>query len=196
MAKFSRAEVRRIVGEACTDEIENALIALHLGVVDPMKDELNTAKADAEKLPGVQKELDKLKAEKNDGENWKLKYDALKADTEKEKISTSKKNALRALLKKIGIAEKRIDTVIKVSNLDDIKINDKGEIENADDLEKSYKTEYADFIPNTETQGAQTANPPANTGGKKYSNKEEILNIKDTAERQRAIAENLTLFRQ
>ena len=40
MSKFTRAEVRKAVGETCTDEIENALIALYLGATDPIKDEL------------------------------------------------------------------------------------------------------------------------------------------------------------
>ncbi len=51
MAKFTRAEIRNILGEACTEEIENRLVALHLGVVDPLKDDLTKYKADAEKLP-------------------------------------------------------------------------------------------------------------------------------------------------
>ena len=55
MAKFTRAEIRKIIGENCTDEIENQLVALHLGVVDPLKDDVTRYKADAEKLPGVQK---------------------------------------------------------------------------------------------------------------------------------------------
>ena len=63
MAKFTRAEIRKIIGESCTDEIENQLVALHLGVVDPLKDDVTRYKADAEKLPGVQKDLDDLKAQ-------------------------------------------------------------------------------------------------------------------------------------
>ena len=50
MAKFTRAEIRNILGDACTEEIENRLVALHLGVVDPLKDDLTKYKADAEKL--------------------------------------------------------------------------------------------------------------------------------------------------
>ena len=74
MAKFTRAEIRKIIGESCTDEIENQLVALHLGVVDPLKDDVTRYKADAEKLPGVQKELDDLKAQGDGG--YKAKYEA------------------------------------------------------------------------------------------------------------------------
>ena len=44
MPKFTRSDIRKILGEACTDEIENNLIALHLGVVDPLKDDLERQK--------------------------------------------------------------------------------------------------------------------------------------------------------
>lgn len=62
MAKFTRAEIRAIIGEACTDEIENKLVALHLGVVDPLKDDLQKYKTEAEKIPGIQRQLDEARA--------------------------------------------------------------------------------------------------------------------------------------
>ena len=74
MSKFSRADVRSILGDAHTEEMENRLVALHLGVVDPLKDQLQAYKADAEKLQAVQKELDDLKAQGDGG--YKEKYEA------------------------------------------------------------------------------------------------------------------------
>ena len=95
MAKFTRAEIRKIIGESCTDEIENQLVALHLGVVDPLKDDVTRYKADAEKLPGVQKELDDLKAQGDGG--YKAKYEAehkafvdYKANVDAEKTTAAK----------------------------------------------------------------------------------------------------------
>ena len=55
MAKFTRADIRRILGDAHTEDIENQLVALHLGVVDPLKDQIAQYKTEAEKLPAVQK---------------------------------------------------------------------------------------------------------------------------------------------
>ena len=90
MAKFTRAEVRSILGDAHTEDIENRLIALHLGVVDPLKDQIQTYKTDAEKLPAVQKELDDLKAQGDGG--YKEKYEAeAKAHKEyKQKVEAEK----------------------------------------------------------------------------------------------------------
>lgn len=194
MAKFTRADIRRIIGENCTEEMESALVELHLGVVNPLKDELATAKENADKLPGVQKELDDLKSANKDRDDYKLKYDALVQENANKAAKSAKNDALRKLLKDIGVADKRLDSVLKVSDIDAIKLNDKGEIENADALKKSLETEWADFIQTRETHGAQTATPPKNNGGSKYASKDEIMQIKDTAERQRAIADNLELF--
>ena len=73
MASFKRAEIREILGEAYTDDIAAKLVELHRGVVDPLKDELDTAKRDAtkykteaEKVPGLQKDLDEAKNDEDD----------------------------------------------------------------------------------------------------------------------------------
>ena len=101
MAKFTRAEIRNILGEACTEEIENRLVALHLGVVDPLKDDLTKYKADAEKLPGVQKELDDLKAAGDGGYKEKYEkehsaFEAFKTDITAKESKAAKEKAVRA----------------------------------------------------------------------------------------------------
>ena len=68
---------------------------------------------------------------------------------------------------------------------------EKGRME-ADKLVENIKKEWAEFIVKSTEKGAQVGNPPAN-GGKALS-REEILKIKDTSERQKAIAENLSAF--
>ena len=73
MAKFTRADLRRILGDAHTEDMENQLIALHLGVVDPLKDQIATYKNDSERLVFVQKELDDLKAAGDGG--YKKRYE-------------------------------------------------------------------------------------------------------------------------
>ena len=82
---------------------------------------------------------------------------------------------------------------MKVSDVDAIEFDDDGKIKGADDLTKSIKSEWADFITTTETKGAETPTPPSNNGGGKMS-KADIMKIKDTSERQKAIIENHELF--
>ena len=174
MAKFTRAEIRKIIGESCTDEIENQLVALHLGVVDPLKDDVTRYKADAEKLPGVQKELEDLKGKGDDG--YKEKYESerkafedYKTSVAAEKTTAAKEKALETALKKVGIADKRLQSVARLCKgdglLDKLELDEKGAIKDSDKLETSLKESYSDYIVTTSTHGANTPNPPAGNGG-------------------------------
>lgn len=184
------------------DEKIEQIIEAHTETVTGLKDEISGLKADAEKLEGVQKELDALKdnVEKDADKNpWKVKYDALKEEFESYKAEETakatkaqKEEAYKAVLKECGVADKRIAAVTRVADIDSIELDKDGKIKDVDKLKESIKEEWADFIPTEETKGAGTATPPANSGGKKT--KEEILAIKDTTERQKAMAENHELF--
>jgi len=180
------------------DEIINA----HAETVDALKEERDNYKSKAEKADDIQKQLDSANEkiqELSKEDSYKVKYDALKEefdsykkDIETEKSNNNKKDAYKALLKEIGISDKRIDSVAKLAELDKIKLDKDGKIEGSGDLKKALKEEWADFIVTEGKEGAGTATPPGSTGGKK--SKEEILAIKDTAERQAAMLENKELF--
>lgn len=180
------------------EEQIGSIIEMHTETVDGLKRQISTYKADAEKLPAVQKELDDLK--KEGGEDWKGKYDAEKAAHEQTKsdyaakeTAAKIKTAYRGVLKEVGIADKYVDTVLKATDFSGMKLGKDGKLEGAEELGKNAKTEWADFVSTTTTKGANTANPPANNGGK-YGSREDIMKIKDTAERQKAISENPQLF--
>ena len=59
-------------------------------------------------------------------------------------------------------------------------------------LVEGMKTSLAPYISTQQTKGSKVSNPPKNTGGK--PTRDEIMAIKDDAERQQAIAENMDLF--
>lgn len=181
-----------------TDKVDE-IIKAHTETVDALKEEINTYKTDADKLADVQKKLDSANkqlaesAEADNKDKWKVKYDAMKEefdsfkkDVENEKSKSTKTEAFKKLLKDIGISEKRIDSVIKVSDIDSIKLDAEGKIEGASDLKKSLEAEWEDFIVKSNMQGANTSTPPANNGGKQQLTKKEIMEIKDTTERQNA----------
>lgn len=176
------------------------IIQAHTEVTDALKEDRDKYKADAEKLPAVNDELKALK-EKMAGEDpYKEKYEKLKKehddykkDVEAKAATAKKESAFKAMLKEIGIPEKRIDSVIKVSDFSKIEFDDEGKIKEGDKLKESLKTEWADFIPTTKTEGAKTANPPTNTG-KTTMTREQIRAIPDAAARQKAMLENPSLF--
>lgn len=192
-----RAKIREILGDSHTDEIENQIVALHLSVVDPLKDEVDSLKIQADKLTDVQKELDELKAAGDGG--YKEKYEEAKksledfqaAQTAKE-AKEAKEKAYRELLKESGVSEKRIDTIVKVTNFDAVEM-DGEKIKDADKHTAAIKTEWADFITTENIAGANTPTPRANTGGD--VTRESIMQIKDATERRAAIAQNLNLFK-
>ena len=161
-------------GMGLTEEQQDTIIEAHTDTVNGLKADVDRYKADAEKLPGVQKELDDLKGKGDDG--YKEKYESehkafedYKTSVAAEKTTAAKEKALETALKKIGIADKRIATVAKMARadglLDALELDDDGAVKEADKLEKSLKDSYSDYIVTTSTQGANTPNPPANNGG-------------------------------
>ena len=199
MVKFTRAEIRNILGEACTEEIENRLVALHLGVVDPLKDDLTKYKADAEKLPGVQKELDDLKAAGDGGYKEKYEkehsaFEAYKSDVTKKESKAAKEKAVRAYFESKNITGANLDLAMRgcgeemaALELDGDKIKDTKSLDAL--VDGTYKGLVSKQTVRVDT-GARF-----NAGGKPMT-KDEIMQITDRAERRAAIAANMDLFRK
>ena len=166
---------------------------------DELKKDVDKYKADALKLADVQRELDGLKA-KGDPD-WQKKYEkehsdfeAFKSDIEKGKAKDEKIKLYRDLLKQCNVEEKRIDAVLKVTDIDGITVKD-GKLENAETLKSDIKKEWSGFIVKRESKGADVDNPPDNHDGKGLS-REEIYKkddkgryIMDAPARQKALAE-------
>ena len=182
------------------EEKIDQIIEAHTETVDVLKADRDKNKEAAIKLAEVQKELDDLKATTGtDGNKYeelynktKKDFDDYKKEIENKEINHQKETAFRELLKTAGISEKRLDAIIKVTDLNTIKLKD-GKIENYEERSKSVKSEWADFVVSTGTDAAKAVTPPAG-GGKSFKSKDEIMAIKNDAERQRAIAENHELF--
>lgn len=185
------------------------IISAHTEVTDALKQERDQYKADAEKLPGVQQELNDLKATTDGKSSWKVKYDAIKEEFETYKAEqtaketkTAKEAAYKALLKQAGVSEKRIDAVLKVTDLEGVELDKDGAVKNADEVTKAIKTEWADFIQTTQTVGANTATPPANNGSV-LKTREEIYArdasgrfVMDASQRQEALGKLIAAQQQ
>lgn len=178
------------------------IIQAHTEVTDALKEERDKFKEDAGKLPEIQKELEDLKAQVSGEDPYKEKLEKLekeykdfKAEVEAKATTAKKEKAFRNILKEIGIPEKRIDSVVKISGtkISELEFDDNGKIKDGDKLKESLKTEWEDFIPTTRTEGAPSATPPANNG-KTTMTREEIRAISDPVARQKAMLENPSLF--
>ena len=192
-------------GMGLTEEQATAIIEANEETIAGLKAEIEKYKTASEesnkKLTKAQKELSEVKeeAEANEGKNpYKVKYEAIKEEFEsyKEDIKNketkrTKEDAFRALLKDVGVSEKRINSVVKVSDIDGIELDEDGKIKDASKLKESVKEEWSDFIQTKEVKGAETATPPANNGGTSVMTVDDIKKIKDDSERQKAWKEYL-----
>ena len=165
-------------GMGISDEQIDTIIEAHAETVDALKEQITGYKADADKLAEVEKELAEANKtiEANGKDSYKVKYDAVKEDFEKYKAEISAKEthgaklaAYRDVLKACGVSGKRIDSILKVSNIDGIELDEDGKIKDGDALTDSIKSEWADFIVTEQTRGAKTATPPAQVQKKAYT---------------------------
>ena len=184
------------------------IIEAHTETVSGLKDEmaklegqLADAKAEAGKLTDVQKELDTLKAqvakdekarEGKDYDALKQEFEDYKADVKRNAEHAAKEEAYKFILKDAGIPERHFAKILKYSDVDGVELDDKGEITTKKEILKAVKEEWSDHIPTEETHGAERHDPLK--GGKPTKTKEDIMKIKDSAERQKAIAENPRIF--
>lgn len=168
------------------------IIKAHSETVDALKEERDAYKEKAEKFDKAQSDLEEIKKNLSKDDAYKVKYEALKGDfdeykkgVETEKVNNTKTAVRKKLLRDIGIPEKRIDVLARLIELDRIKLDKDGNAENAEELKKSLAEELSDFIVKDGKEGAGTPTPPEKSGGA-VKTKDEIMQIKDTTERQKA----------
>lgn len=180
------------------DEKIDQIIDAHTETVNGLKDDIAKHKADAEKLPTVQKELDDLKAAKGDG--WKEKHDAVKkelddyrAEITKKETRTAKEKAVKAYFEgkhiegaNLNIAMRSVGAEIDALELDGEKIKDSAA------LDALINGDLAGLVskPSVRVEMSKGLN---NDSGKPIT-KEDIMKIKDGTARRKAMAENPELF--
>ena len=152
-------------GMGLNEEQVSAIISEHVSVTSSLKDQIKEYKADAEKLPAIQKELDDLKTSGGDWENKYNKehqeFESYKKDVVAKEILGKVKNLYRVLLKENNVGDKYIDSILRVTDFSNMVIGDDGKLKDADKLSESIKSDYDGFIVNTETRGADTETPPS-----------------------------------
>ena len=171
-------------GMGLTDEQVDTIIEAHTDTVDGLKTDVSRYKADAEKLPGVQKQLDDLKAAGDGG--YKEKYEKEHSDFEAYKSGVTAKESKAA-------KEKAVRAYFESKNITganlDLAMRGCGEEMAALELDGTYKGLVAKASVRVDMGGR------LNDGGKPMT-KDEIMKITDRAERRAAIAANMDLFRK
>ena len=197
MASFARKWLEGILEneDLSTKEKAQQIMDGHIAVTDGLKDERDSYKGEADKAADLQKQLDDLA----NGEDFKKKYEDehkafedFKKQTASEAEAAKVRSAYRKLLAGEGISEKRLDAILKVSDLSKMKLDKDGNLDGVNELKKAINDEWGEFKTTVKEHGAVVEKPL--TTGKATKTKAEIYAIKDTRERQQAIAENHELF--
>lgn len=197
---FSRSFLK---ATGLSDEQIQAVMEEHTAVTDALKQRLESYKADAEKLPEVQKKLDAYK----DNEDYRAKYEKehnafekYRADVKAEADLGRTKDAYRKLLTDEKISQKWIEPIIRLSDFSGMTLDEKGNLADADQLRKAIREKYPEYIATERTEHEKIATPPEVKGGAKltrddiFKRDERGRYVLTTEERQKAIAENPQAF--
>ena len=155
-------------GMGLTDEQVGAIIEEHTSVTTALKEQIREYKESADKLPGVQKELDTLKKDVEDND-WKGKYTKEHEEYEKYKTEVTTKehnNKMRSAYSKIlaecKIGDKYVDSILRVTDFSNLKLKDDGTLEDVESIKKKIDSDWSGFKTTTEVRGSDVSNPPGN----------------------------------
>ena len=158
-----------------TDEQVDTIIEAHTDTVDGLKADVSKYKSDAEKLAGVEKELNDLKAMGDGG--YKDKYEKehkafedYKADITAKESKAAKEKAVRAYFESKNITGSNLDLAMRGCGEEMAALEMDGDkIKDTKSLDALVDGTYKGLVSNTQVKGANPANPPANPPAKNYT---------------------------
>ena len=174
------------------EEAIEAVIDAHTQTVDALKG----YEAEARRLSQVQQELDELKAAHGESlkryEREREAFAQYRADAEAREDARRRAALYRAALRSAGVKENLHEQIVEMTNLSQLGVKD-GKLADEAAVIEGIRSKYEDFIPATTTTGTLVESPPVSGGA--GMTREQIMAIRDAAQRQRAIGANIALFR-
>ena len=162
-------------GMGLTDEQVDTIIEAHTDTVDGLKEQVKTYKADAEKLPNVQKELDDLKAAGDGGfkekfEKEHIDFENFKKTIQEKETKAAKESAAKAFFESKGITGNSLEIAMRGSSAEIAALDLDGEkIKDSSALDALVNGTFKALVSTTTTKGANIPNPPVTTPNKAYS---------------------------
>ena len=157
-------------GMGLTEEQVGAIIEEHTNVTTSLKEQIKQYKIDAEKLPGVQQELDDLKKDTS-ASDWEKKYneehtafEQYKTDVAEKEKTAKIKSAYKKLLTECKVGEKHLDSILRVTDFSGMKLIDDGSLEGADGLKEKIGSDWSGFISTKETKSSGGPETPPDSG--------------------------------
>ena len=144
-------------------------------------------------------EVEAWRAQVEDAETWRAQAEEARraledyrVEVEGQRRDADVRAAYQRLLEREHVDPRRWELILRATSFDGMELGEDGELMNVEALAEVIRREWADFIVVRERRGAKVQTPPGNR--RPTMSKSEILSIRDTAQRQRAIAENHDLF--
>lgn len=167
-----------------------SIIEAHSETVNGLKADRDKYKEQAAKVPDLQKQLEEAQAASNGEDEWQQKYEDehqafedFKAQIQTERADAEKAQAYRGMLMAAGIDPKRIDAIMRVTDLSEVEMED-GKLKDSDKLQESAKEEWSDFVLKTHVEGSKPETPPSTSrGGAEGADPEVIKRIQARHER-------------
>ena len=162
-------------GMGLTDEQVDTIIEAHTDTVDGLKEQVKTYKADAEKLPNVQKELDDLKAAGDGGFKEKFEkehsdFENFKKTIQEKEAKAAKESAAKAFFESKGITGNSLEIAMRGSSAEIAALDLDGEkIKDSSALDALVNGTFKALVSTTTTKGANIPNPPVTAPNKAYS---------------------------
>lgn len=161
-----------------TKEQIDAITDEHVATINGLKAERDKFRTDAERLADVEKELETLKTS---GGDWQSKYEqehdafeSFKNEQAKKDNRRSVESQFRQLCLDAGISEKRLATVLRASapDMDSLELDEEGHLKESEKLAEKIKSDWSDFIVQTNINPTQTQTPPQTNPAHRYSAEE------------------------
>ena len=165
-------------GMGLTEAQVGAIIGEHTTVTGELVAERDNLKEQVKELSDVQKQLDDLKKEYDEfkenveKDDWQEKYEtehkdfeAFKAEIESKESATKIREAYKKLLTECKVGDKHIDSILKITDYSNMKLQEDGTFEDADKLKENITTDWSGFITTTGSKGTEPATPPDNNSG-------------------------------
>lgn len=162
---------KMLKGMGLTEDQQDTILEAHTETVNEIKADRDRLKADAEKLPGVQKQLDELKAAGDGGYKEKFEkerkaFEDYKADITAKETKAAKEKAVKAYFESKNITGANLDLAMRGCGTEMAALEMDGDkIKDTKSLDALLTGTYKGLISTTQTKGANPPDPPANTGG-------------------------------
>ena len=150
----------------------DTIIEAHMETVNGIMSERDKYKDQADKVPELEKKIEEMDTKSNTNDDWKKKYndehkayEDYKASVLVEKKEAQKVQAYKEMLVDAGVDPRRIDKIMKITDLSNVVLNDDGKLNDREKLVESAKNEWSDFIVQNKQKGSDPATPPETDKG-------------------------------